>query len=34
MAAMLQFVVVDDRDEWMQLRRTDVSGIVVDAVNS
>ena len=32
MAAMLQFVVVDDRDEWMQLRRTDVSGIVVDAM--
>ena len=34
MAAMLQFVVVDDRDERMQLWRTDVSGIVVDAVNS
>ena len=33
-AAMLQLVVVDDRDERMQFRCTDVSGIVVDLVNS
>ena len=33
MAAMLQLVVVDDRDERMQHGRTDVTGVVVDAVN-
>ncbi len=32
-AAMLQLVVVDDADQRMQLRRTDVTRIVVDAVN-
>ena len=32
MAAVLQLVVVDVRDERMQLWRTDVSGIVVDAM--
>jgi len=33
-ATMLQLVVVYDRDERMQLRCTDVSGIVVDVVDS
>ena len=33
MAAMLQLVVVDDRDKRMQLERTDVACVVVDRVN-
>ena len=31
--AVLQLIVVDDRDERMQHGRTDVAGVVVDAVN-
>ena len=32
--AMLQLVVMNDRDKRMQLRGTDIAGIVVDVVNS
>jgi hypothetical protein len=34
MAAVLQLVVVNHRDERMQHRSTDIAGIVVDVVNS
>ena len=33
MPAMLQLVVMDDRDKRMQLRSPDVAGIVIDAMN-